>query len=157
MKGFRKFLTRGNIIDLAVAVVIGVAFNAIVQALVKDLITPLISALVGDRIDFSSLSFHLHNATFTYGAVINAAVSFLVISAVVYWLIVAPAAKVTALTNRNRVATDRPCPECTSTIPVAAKRCMYCTSEVPPVPPPAPATDGPAAPRRHRHGYLAPD
>lgn len=157
MKGFRKFLTRGNIIDLAVAVVIGVAFNAIVQALVKDLITPLISAIVGDRIDFSSLAFHLHNAKFTYGAVINAAVSFLVISAVIYWLIVAPTAKVTALANRNKVATDRQCPECTSTIPVAARRCMYCTSEVPPVPAPAPAVDGPATPRRHRHGYLAPD
>jgi len=157
MSGFRKFLMRGNIMDLAVAVVIGVAFNAIVQALVKDMITPLISAIIGDRIDFNSLSFKVHNATFTYGAVINAAVSFLVIAAVIYWLIVAPTAKVTALANRNKVATDRQCPECTSTIPIAAKRCMYCTSAVPPVPAPAPAADGPTTARRHRHGYLAPE
>jgi large conductance mechanosensitive channel len=156
MSGFRKFLMRGNIIDFAVAVVIGVAFNAIVQALVKDMITPLITAIIGDRIDFNSLSFKVHNATFTYGAVINAAISFLVIAAVIYWLVVAPTAKVTALANRNKAATDRQCPECTSTIPVAARRCMYCTSEVARVPAPTLAGDAPA-PRRPRHGYLAPE
>jgi large conductance mechanosensitive channel len=85
--------------------------------------------------------------------VINAAIAFFVIAAVVYWFIVAPAAKLTALANRNKAVTDRQCPECTSTIPIAAKRCMYCTAEVPPVPPP---TDVPA-PRRPRHGYLAPE
>jgi large conductance mechanosensitive channel len=153
MSGFRKFLMRGNIIDLAVAVVIGVAFNAIVQALVKDMVTPLIAALGGSRIDFNSLSFKLNGNKLYYGAVINAAVSFLVIAAVVYWLIVAPAARLTALTSRNKAATDRPCPECTNTIPIAARRCMYCTAEVAPVPPP---TDMPA-PRRARHGYLAPE
>jgi large conductance mechanosensitive channel len=151
MSGFRKFLMRGNIIDLAVAVVIGVAFNAIVQALVKDMITPLITAIVGDHIKFSNLSFKVHGTTFTYGGVINEAISFLVIAAVVYWLIVAPAARLTALANRNKARTDRQCPECTSTIPVAARRCMYCTAEVAPVQPPA---DAPA-PRRARHGYLA--
>jgi len=150
MSGFRKFLMRGNIVDLAVAVVVGVAFNAIVQALVKDMITPLITAIVGDRIDFSTLSFRLHGAKFTYGAVLNAAISFLVIAAVIYWLIVAPAAKVTALANRNKAATDRSCPECLSTIPIAARRCMYCTAQVAPVPPPSqnPGT------RRPRHGFL---
>lgn len=152
MGGFRKFLMRGNLIDLAVAVVIGVAFNAIVQALVKDLVTPLITAIVGDRINFNTLSFKVHGSTFTYGAVINAAISFLVIAAVVYWIIVAPAAKVTALATRNKIATERPCPECLSEIPVGARRCMYCTSEVPPVPPPV--VEKPA-PRRARHGYLA--
>jgi large conductance mechanosensitive channel len=135
MGGFRKFLMRGNLIDLAVAVVIGVAFNDIVQALVRDMITPLISAIGGDKIDFNNLSFYIHNAKFTYGAVLNAAVSFLVIAAVVYWIIVAPAAKLTALANRNKVATERPCPECLSQIPNAAKRCMYCTSDVTPVQP----------------------
>jgi large conductance mechanosensitive channel len=151
MSGFKKFLTRGNLIDLAVAVVIGVAFNAIIQALVKDMITPLISAIVGSRVNFNNLTFTVNHAQFAYGAVINAAVSFLVIAAVVYWLIVAPSARLTALASRNQAATTRECPECMSTIPVAAKRCMYCTAEVVPVPPPA---DVPA-PRRARHGYLA--
>ena len=151
MSGFRKFLMRGNIIDLAVAVVIGVAFNAIVQALVKDMITPLIAAIVGKHINFNSLSFSVNGATLTYGAVINAAISFLVIAAVVYWLIVAPAARLTTLASRNKAVIDRQCPECTSTIPIAARRCMYCTAEVAPIAPPA---NGPS-PRRARHGYLA--
>lgn len=151
MGGFRKFLMRGNIIDLAVAVVIGVAFNAIVQALVKDMVGPLITATVGGHINFNNLSFTINGSAFTYGAVINAAISFLIIASVVYWLIVAPAAKLSALANRNKAAADRQCPECTSTIPIAAKRCMYCTAEVPPVPAPA---DVPA-PRRARHGYFA--
>ena len=155
MSGFRKFLMRGNIIDLAVAVVIGVAFNAIVQALVQDMVTPLITAISGNgtKSKFANLSFTLHGAKFTYGAVINAVLAFLVIAAVIYYLIVAPAARLTALANRNKAATDRQCPECTSTIPVAAKRCMYCTAEVTPVPP---SVDAPA-PRRARHGYLAPE
>jgi large conductance mechanosensitive channel len=153
MSGFRKFLMRGNIIDLAVAVVVGVAFNAIVQALVKDMITPLIAVLIGDRINFSTLSFRIHGTVFTYGAVINAAVSFLVIAAVIYWLIVAPSEKMTAIANRNKAAIDRPCPECLSVIPIAAKRCMYCTSEVAPVPPPSSA----APQRRSRHRLVTPD
>lgn len=151
MSGFRKFLMRGNIIDLAVAVVIGVAFNAIVQALVKDMITPLITAIVGSHLNFDNLSFTVNGSKFTYGAVINAAISFLIIASVVYWVIVAPAAKLTTLANRDKAASDRQCPECMSTIPIAAKRCMYCTAEVPPVPTPA---DAPP-PRRARHGYLA--
>jgi len=152
MSGFKKFLLRGNLIDLAVAVVIGVAFNAIVQALVADMITPLITAIGGNHENFAKLSFKLHGATFTYGAVINAALSFLVIAAVVYYLIVAPAARLNAISQRNKAATDRECPECLSQIPIAARKCMYCTSEVPPVP--LPAADVPK-PRRPRHGYLA--
>ncbi len=151
MSGFRKFLMRGNILDLAVAVVIGVAFNAIVQALVQDMITPLITAIGGKPKSFAKWSFGFHGATFTYGAVINAALAFLVIAAVVYYLIVAPAARLTTLANRNKAATTRDCPECTSAIPVAAKRCMYCTAAVTPVPPPANVPP----PRRARHGYLA--
>jgi large conductance mechanosensitive channel len=154
MRGFRKFLMQGNIIDLAVAVVIGVAFNAIVQALVKYMITPLITAITGSKQPFSGLSFTVHGSLFTYGQVINAAFAFLVIAAVIYWLVVAPSVKLTALATRNKIATERACPECTSMIPVAAKRCMYCTSEVAPVPPPT-VVDKPA--RRARHGYLAAD
>jgi large conductance mechanosensitive channel len=152
MSGFRKFLMRGNLIDLAVAVTVGVAFNAIVQALVKDLVTPLIAAIIGNKINFNNLHFRVHGAVFTYGAVINAVVSFLVIAAVVYWLIVAPSAKMTALANRNKADTERSCPECLSMIPVGAKRCMYCTSEVAPVPPPSTAPQ-----RRPRHGFLPAD
>ena len=151
MSGFRKFLLRGNAIDLAVAVVMGVAFNAIVQALVKYMITPLIGAITGNHINFYSYYFYLGTAKFTYGAVVNAFVSFLIIAAVIYWLIVAPAAKVTALANRNKAETERSCPECLSMIPAAAKRCMYCTAEVTPVPPQAPAP----GPRRFRHGFQA--
>jgi large conductance mechanosensitive channel len=153
MGGFKKFLMRGNIIDLAVAVVIGVAFNALIQTLVKDMIAPLITAIVGERINFENLSFNVGSSTFSYGAVMNSAISFFVIAAVVYWFIVAPANKVTAIANRNKAAADRQCPECTSTIPIAAKRCMYCTAEVPPVQPSA----GVPAPRRARHGYFAPE
>jgi large conductance mechanosensitive channel len=177
MGGFRKFLLRGNVIDLAVAVVMGVAFNAIVQALVNNMITPLIAVLMDNQAPSpisapsasatgaatgtsapiavkgaSGLSFHIRDTQFTYGAVISAAISFLVIAAVVYWLIVAPAAKMTALANRNKEAADRPCPECLSMIPVAARRCMYCTSEVPPVPQ---ASTTPQ--RRPRHGFLPAD
>src|SRR5215469_1311995 len=153
MGGFRKFLMRGNVIDLAVAVASGAAFNAIVQALVKDLISPLITAIVGSHLDFGSLSFVINGSKFTYGAVINALVSFLIMAAVIYWIIVAPTAKLAAIANRNKAATDRQCPECTSTIPVAARRCMYCTAVVPPAQAP---TDVPL-PRRARHGYLAPE
>ena len=152
MGGFRKFLMRGNLIYLAVAVTVGVAFNAIVQALVKDMITPLIVAIIGKKIDFGSLHFRVHGAVFTYGAVINAFVAFLVIAAVVYWVIVAPSAKITALATRNQEKTERPCPECLNMIAVGARRCMYCTAEVPPVPP----SDAPA-PRRPRHGFLPSD
>ena len=151
MTGFRKFLMQGNAIDLAVAVVIGVAFNAVVQAIVKDMITPLISAIVGSRVNFASLNFSVGSARFSYGAVINAIIAFLIIAGVVYWLIVAPSARLTALATRNKAATDRQCPECVSTIPVAARRCMYCTAEVPPVP----SAGGVPTPRRARHGFPA--
>lgn len=135
MSGFRKFLFRGNIIDLAVAVVIGVAFNVVVQALVADIITPLIAA-IGGKPNFGALAFTVHGSRFHYGSLINAMLSFVTISAVVYYLIVSPAARITALSQRNKEATERDCPECLSSIPVGARRCMYCTSEIPPVPQP---------------------
>ncbi len=129
MGGFRKFLFRGNLIDLAVAVVIGVAFNAVVQAAVKDLITPLIAA-IGGKHDFSKLTFTVHGSTFFYGEFINALISFVIIAAVVYYLIVTPSDRVTALTQRHKAATERECPECLSQIPVAARRCKFCTAAV---------------------------
>jgi large conductance mechanosensitive channel len=132
MSGFRKFLMRGNLIELAVAVVIGVAFNAIVQALIADLITPLIAAIAG-KPNFGNLTFTINHSEFKYGLFINALVSFVIIAAVVYFLIVAPMAKVMTIADRNKEATERPCPECLSDIPVEARRCKYCTAQVAPV------------------------
>jgi len=132
VKGFRNFISRGNLIELAVAVVIGTAFTAVVAAIVADLITPLIAA-IGGQPDFSKLTFTVHDSTFKYGAFINALVTFLIIAAVVYFLIVAPMAKITARFQREVEVTTRDCPECLSTIPIAATRCMYCTTVVAPV------------------------
>jgi len=132
VKGFRNFISRGNLIELAVAVVIGTAFTAVVAAIVADLITPLIAA-IGGQPDFSKLTFTVHDSTFKYGAFINALLSFLIIAAVVYFLIVAPMAKITARFQREVEVTTRDCPECLSTIPIAATRCMYCTTVVAPV------------------------
>ncbi len=134
VKGFRDFITRGNLIDLAVAVVIGTAFTAVVTAIVADMITPLIGAIWGTNgKTFSQLTFKVHGSTFLYGALINAALSFLIIAAVVYFLIVAPMAKITARFAKQAEVTTRDCPECLSTIPIAATRCMYCTVPVAPV------------------------
>lgn len=135
-KGFREFMARGNLIDLAVAVVIGTAFTALVAALVADIITPLIAAIAGKH-DFSSLTFTLNHSTFRYGTFINALLSFVIIAIVVYFLIVSPMAKLAARRNRNKAATERDCPECLSSIPVGATRCKYCTAEVGPQAPAA--------------------
>jgi large conductance mechanosensitive channel len=158
VSGFRKFLMRGNLIDMAVAVVVGVAFNTVVQALISGLITPLIAALTGGHLtDFATLSFTFNHTKFVYGAFVNALISFIVIAAVVYYLLVTPATRLTAIAQRNKAAADRQCPECLSQIPIAAKRCMYCTSEVPPVEPTTPPAPNPLLRRRHRHGSLASD
>jgi large conductance mechanosensitive channel len=132
VKGFRNFISRGNLIELAVAVVIGTAFAAVVTAIVADLITPLIAA-IGGKPNFGALKFTVHNSTFLYGNFINALLSFLIIAAVVYYLIVAPMARVTERFKKQAEVTTRDCPECLSSIPIAARRCMYCTSQVPPV------------------------
>ncbi len=139
MGGFRKFLFRGNLIDLAVAVVIGVAFNAVVQALIADIITPLIAA-AGGKPNFASLTFTVNKSHFLYGSFINAVLSFLIIAAVVYYLIAGPAGRITDLASRNKAATERDCPGCLQSIPAGAKRCMYCTAEVPPVGQPDPVS-----------------
>jgi large conductance mechanosensitive channel len=144
VKGFRAFINRGNLISLAIAIVVGTAFTAMVTALVADLITPLISA-VGGQPNFANLQFTVHKSTFHYGSFFNAVLSFLIIAAVVYYLIVAPSVRLSARLTRHEEATTRDCPECLSTIPIAASRCMYCTSQLAPVNPPAPPT-----PARHR-------
>ena len=129
MSGFRKFLLRGNLIDLAIAVVIGTAFTAIVTALVKDLITPLIAA-AGGKPNFSNLYFTVNGSRFAYGDFINALVTFLIIAAVVYFLVVVPFGRLMDLITRDKAATERDCPECLSTIPIGARKCMYCTTDL---------------------------
>lgn len=129
MQGFRKFILRGNVIDLAVAVVIGAAFTAVIQALVKDLITPVIGAFGGVP-DFSALSFSVNNSRFQIGDFINALVSFLIIAAIVYFLIVLPVMALMERINPSGPATTRECPWCLSKIPVKARRCAFCTADV---------------------------
>ncbi|GAB4250699.1 MAG: large conductance mechanosensitive channel protein MscL [Thermoleophilia bacterium] len=131
MKDFRDFLLRGNIVDLAVAVVMGVAFGALVDSLVADLVTPLIAAIVGKQ-DFSALTFTVNGSIFRYGSFLNALLSFVLIAAVVFFLIVKP---VNTFMKRYRpeLPTGEPtkaCPECLSAIPAAAKRCAFCTAEL---------------------------
>ena len=132
-KEFREFILRGNLVDLAVAVVIGTAFATVVTALVTDLITPLIAA-VGGQPDFSDLTFTINDSRFLYGEFINAFVAFLIVAAVVFFFVIKP---VNALMARFQPAPavdvkTRPCPECISDIPVAATRCAFCTTAVTP-------------------------
>jgi len=132
LKGFRQFILRGNVIDLAVAVVIGGAFGAVVTALVKDLITPLIAA-IGGKPDFSALQFQVNGSKFLIGDFVNAVVSFLMIAAAIYFMVVAPMNAVMERMHRGEAPPDpttKKCPECLSDIPIAAKRCAHCTSAV---------------------------
>ena len=127
---FKAFIFRGNIVDLAVAVVIGIAFGAVITALVADIITPLIAAIFGSH-DFSALTFTINNSTFLYGAFINAVISFVLIAAAVFFVVVKPMNAIDARRTKDEpAATTRDCPECLSEIPLAAKRCRYCTAEV---------------------------
>jgi large conductance mechanosensitive channel len=132
LEDFRQFLFRGNIVDLAVAVVIGVAFTALVNALVADLITPIIAAIFGQP-DFGSLDFTINQSRFAYGDFLNAVFTFVSIAAAVFFFVVKPMA---ALTARRAAQPDTPpareCPECLSVIPAAARRCSHCTVEVSP-------------------------
>jgi large conductance mechanosensitive channel len=131
LREFRAFILRGNLVDLAVAVVIGTAFTAVVNAIVKDLITPLIAA-VGGEPNFDNLAFTINGSRFAYGDFLNAALTFLMVAAVMFFLVIKP---VNALMDRMSTEPEvesptRPCPECLSQIPRAASRCAFCTSEL---------------------------
>ena len=128
-KGFREFILRGNVVDLAVAVVIGAAFGAVVNALVANLITPLIAAIFG-KPDFSGLTFTINGSRFLYGSFINAVVSFVLVAAAIYFVVVMPMNKLAERRSRGQDPTTKACPECTSEIPVAARRCPQCTAEI---------------------------
>jgi large conductance mechanosensitive channel len=132
VKGFKQFLMRGNVVDLAVAVVIGAAFGAVVSALVKDLITPIIAAIVG-KPDFSAIKFTVNGSLFAIGDFINVLISFICIAAAVYFFVVLPINTLEARRARGQAPPDpttKTCPECLSTIPIGARRCAFCTSIV---------------------------
>jgi large conductance mechanosensitive channel len=131
--GFKKFLLRGNLVDLAVAVVIGTAFGTLVVALVKDFITPLLAA-IGGKPDFSKLYFTIHGSHFLYGDFLNAVIAFVILAAVIYFFVVMPFSK---LLERYKPAADEPavtreCPHCLSSVPEAASVCAYCTRDLVP-------------------------
>ena len=132
LQGFKQFILRGNVVDMAVGVVIGAAFGSVISAFTKDLLTPLIAAIAG-KPDFSVIQFTLNGSVFAVGDFINAAVAFLLVAAAVYFFVVTP---VNLLVARMRKApapadpTTRKCPECLSEIPLDARRCAHCTSQV---------------------------
>jgi large conductance mechanosensitive channel len=133
LKEFRAFILRGNVVDLAVAFVLGAAFTAVVTALVRDLLTPVIAAIFG-KPNFGSLSFTIHGSEFLYGDFLNALLTFVLVAAAVFFFVVKP---VNYLMERRRTepdveSTTRDCPECLSAIPIAASRCAFCTHEVAP-------------------------
>lgn len=133
LSGFKQFILRGNVVDMAVGVVIGAAFASVVGAFTKDLLTPLITAIVGKGGQFSTLTFTVNGSVFAVGDFINAAVSFLLVSAAVYFFVVTP---INALVARMRKApapadpTTKKCPECLSEIPIDARRCAHCSQPV---------------------------
>jgi large conductance mechanosensitive channel len=132
LKGFRQFILRGNVVDLAVAVVIGAAFGAVVAAFVKDLLTPLIAAIFG-KPDFSALYADLNGSRFMYGDFINSLVSFLLVAAAVYFFVVLPMNAYMAYKKRGEAPPDpttKQCPECLSEIPIGAHRCAFCTMSI---------------------------
>lgn len=133
LQEFKKFIMRGNVVDLAVAVVVGTAFSAVVTALVNNMLTPLIAAVVG-KPDFSNLLFTINSSQFKYGEFINALIAFLSVSIVVFFFVVQPLNKLQAFANRNKKSDDpttKKCPECLSEIPKDAIRCAFCTARQP--------------------------
>ena len=131
LNDFKQFLLRGNVVDLAVAVVIGAAFGAVITALVQDLLTPLIAAIGGQQ-DFSALDFTINDSTFRYGDFINKVFTFVMIAAAVFFFVVIPINALIARSRKEPPAdpTTRKCPECLSEIPIDARRCAFCTSQV---------------------------
>ncbi|MFI6600170.1 large conductance mechanosensitive channel protein MscL [Nonomuraea sp. NPDC050536] len=133
MGGFKRFLLRGNIVELAVAVIVGATFSGLVQALVSDLVTPLIGAVTGGRRpNFADYSFTVNGSQFKYGDFLNHMITFLVIAAVIYWLIVVPMNRLVSLFEGDKKSTEKECPECLSTIQAEARRCAFCTTELVP-------------------------
>ena len=128
---FKQFVLRGNVIDLAVGFVIGAAFAAVVQAAVTDLLTPLIAAIFG-KPDFNQLTFTVNNSTFKYGHFLNVLIAFVIIALVVFFFVVKPINALMTLSQRRESPdpSTRKCPECRSEIPIDARRCAFCTSEV---------------------------
>lgn len=133
LKGFRDFVLRGNVVDLAVAVVIGAAFTAVVNSLVSDIINPLISAIVG-KPNFGFLVAYINGGKITYGNFINAVIQFIIICAAIYFLVVMPLQRLLKrfFPAKAEPPKTRPCPQCLSDIPVAATRCAHCAQPVPP-------------------------
>ena len=131
MKGFKQFLLRGNVVDMAVGIVIGAAFGTVVNGLVKDLLTPFIAALVKQP-DFSAFTFTINGSKFLYGEFINALLSFLIIASAVYFFVVLPMNALLARMRKEPPAdpTTKKCPECLSEIPIAARRCAFCASQM---------------------------
>ena len=132
LKGFREFVLRGNVLDLAVAVVIGGAFGAVVTAFVKDLLTPLIAAIAG-KPDFSAIVFQVNGSKFPVGDFINQLISFLLIAIAVYFFVVLPVNTLVARIRRGEAPADpttKKCPECLSEVAIAARRCAFCTSPI---------------------------
>ena len=132
LSGFKQFILRGNVVDLAVGVVIGVAFGGVITALTKDLLTPLIAAIVKAP-DFSALKWTLNGSTFLYGEFVNALISFLLVAVAVYFFVVTPINALIARTRKAPVPADpttKKCPECLSEIPIDARRCSHCSEPV---------------------------
>jgi large conductance mechanosensitive channel len=127
---FREFVLRGNVVDLAVAVVVGAAFSGVVSSLVKNIFTPLLA--IPGKTDFSELDFSIRKSTFHYGIFLNDLITFLSVSAVVFFFVVKPVSKLMDLrkVEVNAAPTTKECPECLSSIPVAARKCAFCTSDV---------------------------
>ena len=136
MGGFKNFIMRGNLVQLAVAVVIGTQFSDLVKQFVQSFVNPLL-ALIGGTPNFAGLTFKIGRGTFTYGAFLTDVLTFVISALVVYYVLVLPVSRLIQLFERNRAATERDCPECTMSIPVAARRCPQCTAEI------APATEQP--------------
>lgn len=134
IKEFRQFILRGNVVDLAIAVVIGAAFNNVVQAMVKNILTPIISA-IGGQPDFSKLNFKLFGSVISYGEFLNALISFIMIALVLFFLVVKPLNRMMLKFKKDEPAeiTTRQCPECISEIPLDASRCKFCTTKIEPI------------------------
>ena len=132
LREFRQFLLRGNIVDLAVAVVIGTAFVAVVSGFVAFILTPLIAAIFG-KPDFSQLTFTINGSVFKYGAFLNVLISFLSVAAAVFFLVVKPMNMMQSRRAKDEEPVTRECPECLSPIPGAARRCSHCTAQVTPI------------------------